>query len=54
MLAVLPDIKLVWVHRVNTEPGRRYRATSEDIGVLWEMILRARLDEADPRPSTDD
>jgi CubicO group peptidase (beta-lactamase class C family) len=45
MLAVLPDIKLVMVHRVNTEPGKRYRVTSEDLGVLWEMILRARIDE---------
>jgi CubicO group peptidase (beta-lactamase class C family) len=51
MLAVLPDIKLVWVHRVNTESGKRYRATSEDLGVLWEMILRARLDESDLRPT---
>jgi len=43
MLAVLPDLGLVWVHRVDTE--RDYEVTSRDLGVLWQLLLDARVGE---------
>ena len=45
ILAVMPDIELVWVHRVNSEPGHSYEVTPRELAVLWEALLVARIGE---------